>query len=283
VVACTASPRLTYKSLKKCTGWYDYYIDISDKASIKGNIVPDFSKISDSAAKGDGEMQEFEEQRRMFLQLASDVLTMPLTILDALEQLQILNKAKLRIHLLGPTGREFLGLASFEEILHLNPALKTLDITAIGPSSMLYGQGPEGYAPRADLPCCPACQSKGRTRPLSAYRGLYHDYCKTKYYEKPDLIVAFNSGCVDGDDADDDWDQTIRLIINSGLPALFTTYNSREAWNEQVKMKSLGAKFVAEPEKNKWSSLVPMPEYLDQEFEMWYQNNHRYIIKGKMP
>jgi splicing suppressor protein 51 len=281
VIACTSSPSRKYKSLAECTGWYDYYVNVSDKAFIKGNIMPDFSNISSSAAQRDVEMREFEEQRRMFLQLATDTLTMPLSILAALEDLQLLKLSTLKIHLLGATGREFLGLSSFEEILHLNPALKNLDITAVGPSSWLYGQGPDGYAPKEKLPSCAACQSQGRTRPLSAYKGLYHDFATTRFYEKPDLIVAFNSGCVDGDDADDDWDRTIRLIVDSGIPALFTTYNPREAWNEQVKMKSLDAKFVVEPEKNKWSSLVPMPEFLDEEFEMWHQNHHRYVIKGK--
>jgi splicing suppressor protein 51 len=93
--------------------------------------------------------------------------------------------------------------------------------------------------------------------------------------------VAFNSGCVDGDDADTDWEKTLRVIVDSNVPSLFTTYNPREAWREQAKWKSLDARFVVEPSKNKWSSLVPMPEFLDEEYDIWYQNYHRYIIKGK--
>jgi splicing suppressor protein 51 len=281
VVACTTIPRSTFKPLAKSAGWYDYYVNISDKAFIKGSIVPDFTTISTSAAQGGAEKQEFEESRRLFLLLGTDTLTMPLTTAAALEDLRLLTQPTLKIHLLGATGREFLAMSSFEEILHLVPTLKTLDITAVGPSSLLHGQGPEGYAPKYDLPCCEACQAQKRKRPLSAYKGLYHDFASSSFYEKPDLIVAFNSGCVDGDDADRDWDRTIRLIVDSGIPALFTTYNPREAWHEQTKMKSLGARFVVQPEKNKWSSLVPMPEFLDEEFEMWYQNYHRYIIKGK--
>lgn len=281
VIACTATPRPTIKPLSRSTGWYDYFINISDKAFIKGHVEPDFSAISSNAAQGGADQREFEESRRMFLMLGTDTLTMPLSVAAALEDVQLTSTSSLTIHLLGATGREFLGMSAFEEILHLIPTLKSLDITAVGPSSQLYGQGLEGYAPRYDLPCCETCQSQGRKRPISAYKGLYHDFASSSFYEKPDLIVAFNSGCVDGDDADSDWDRTIRLIVDSGIPALFTTYNPREAWHEQVKMRSLGAKFIVEPEKNKWSSLVPMPEFLDEEFEMWYQNYHRYIIKGK--
>jgi splicing suppressor protein 51 len=281
VIACTEKPRSTQKPLAKSAGWYDYFVNISDKSFIKSRVEPDFSAISSSATKGAAKQREFEESRRMFLTLSTDTLTMPLTVAAALEDLQLATMRTLKIHLLGATGREFLGMSAFEEMLHLNPALKTLDITAVGPSSQLYGQGPEGYAPKVDLPCCDACQSQKRKRPISAYKGLYHDFAASSFYEKPDLIVAFNSGCVDGDDADSDWDRTIRLIVDSDIPALFTTYNPREAWHEQVKMRNLGAKFIVEPEKNKWSSLVPMPEFLDEEYEMWYQNYHRYIIKGK--
>jgi splicing suppressor protein 51 len=172
-------------------------------------------------------------------------------------------------------------MSCFEEILHVVPSIKCLDIAAIGPSSQLAGQGPTGYAPKYPLPCCPSCQSAAKTRPISAFQGLYHDFARSAYYEKPDLIVAFNSGFVDGDDANTDWDKSIRMIVESGVPALFTTYNAREAAGEYSKMKSLGAKFVVEPDENKWRSLVPMPEFLDKEFEVWYQNYGRYIIKGK--
>ena len=217
----------------------------------------------------------------MFLLLATDTLTMPLTIVAALADLQLLAASTLKVHLLGATGREFLAMSAFEEILHLVPAIKTLEITAIGPSSLLYGQDSEKYAPKQNLPCCDACQSRGRTRPLASYQGLYHDFAKSSHYAEPDIIVAFNSGCADGDDADTDWAQTIRFVVSSNVPALFTTYNPREGWHEQTKMKNLGAKFVVEPAKNKWCSLVPMPEFLDEEYDIWYQNYHRYIIKGK--
>jgi splicing suppressor protein 51 len=282
VIACTQVPRSTFKPLAASAGWYDYYIKISDKPFIKGNILPSFTAISPSAAQGPPAQREFEENRRLFLLFGTDTLTMPLTTLTALEDLQLATKPLLKIHLLGATGREFLAMSAFEEILHLNPSIKTLDICAVGPSSLLFGQGPEGYAPKIDLPCCEPCQAKGKKRPLSAYKGLYHDFAASSFYEVPDLIVAFNSGCVDGDDADSDWDKTIRMIVESRVPALFTTYNEREAAHEEGKMKSLGAKFVVKPEVNKWASLVPMPEFLDQEYEMWFQNYRRYIIKGKM-
>lgn len=85
--------------------------------------------------------------------------------------------------------------------------------------------------------------------------------------------MAFNGGCVDGDEAD--WDPTLRLIVNSDIPALFTTYDALEARNERSKMKDLGAKFIVEPAENKWRNLVLVPEFMDAQYEVWYQNNYR--------
>ncbi|KAH8696826.1 hypothetical protein GQ44DRAFT_123671 [Phaeosphaeriaceae sp. PMI808] len=282
VIECTNTPRTTYKPLENCEGWYNYFVDISDKAFISGKITPDFSSLSELAANTSTAQQEFEENRRLFLMLATDALTMPLTIISALEDLQLINTSTLKIHLLGATSREFLALSCFEEILHLVPALKILDIAAIGPSSLLHEHGNERYASKVDLPCCKDCKSQGRGRLLSSYQGLYHTFVDSAFYEAPSLIVAFNSGWVDGDDAESDWLKTIQLIVKSGIPALFTTYNPQEAHNEHVKMRSLGAEFIKEPAKNKWGGLVPMPEFLDKEYEMWYQNSHFYIIKGQV-
>jgi splicing suppressor protein 51 len=151
-ITCTQVPHKTYKNLAACAGWYDYYVKISDKGYIKGNIQDDFGAISASAARQEAARQEFEEQRRMFLLLATDTLTMPLTIVSAMEDLQMLDTATLKVHLLGATGREFLAMSCFEEILHLAPSIKHLDITAVGPSSMLHGHGPEGYAQCVSVP-----------------------------------------------------------------------------------------------------------------------------------
>ena len=281
VVAPTASPRTTHKALKDCAGWYDYFTAVSDKEMIAGRIHPDFSQISDAARGGTSKEQAFEENRRLFMILAVDNLTMPLTIVAAIEDLSWTSKTSLNVHLLGPTQREFLAVNVFEEILHLLPALQTLSITAVGPSSFLNNGATRGYQTMDNVPCCPTCESLSRTRPFASFKGLYHDFASSPHFAKPDLIVAFNSGCADGDDADSDWQATIRLIVESGVPALFTTYNEMEASHERARMQIMGARFVVEPEENRWRGLVPSPEFLDTEFEMWYQNNYRYIVQGK--
>lgn len=278
-MTCTQTPRKTHSPLKDCNGWYDYYINISDKEQIKGNIHTDFSKLSISAQKADSMQQEFEERRRLFLLVATDVLTMPLTIVSALETLNLISTPSLKIHLVGATGREFLAMPSFEEIMHLLPAVQSLSLTTVGPSWMSGHE--DDFVPKQDIECCPDCKSQSRQRTFASYRGLYHAYMSSAYFEKPDLLVAFNSGCADGDDAESDWTPSLTRILEEEIPALFTTYNEDEARHEMEKMGRLGAQFVVKPQKNRWASLVPEPEFLDKEGDMWWQNCWAYVVAGR--
>lgn len=247
---------------------------------IKNRIRPDFACLTDSVLTLAAEQREPKHNRHMFLLLSTDDLTMPLTIVSAIEDLAWTSKAVMNIHLLGASGREFLAVNMFEEILHLLPAHKTLSMTAVGPSAWLNPGRTSDYQVLDQVVCCPACKTLCRSRPFASYKGLYHNLIPTPQYKKPDLIVAFNSGWVDGDNAESDWQQTIRQIVISDVPALFTTYDSGEAEHERSVLGMLRAKFVVEPVENKWRGLVPAPEFVDEEFGLWYQNNWRYIIQG---
>jgi len=256
---------------------------MSDKPQIADIIKPDFSDLTDVVHEvGSAKDKEDQERMRMFLLFATDNLTMPLTILSALEDIKW-EKPQLNIHIVGATSRELVGIGNFEEIVHLLPGLRSLHITAAGPALAGGDLGQQGspFLPKTPVDCCPACKADGRTRTISIYQGLYHDFANSSHYEKPDLAVLFNSGWVDGDDAESDWAPTIKLLAGGDVPALFTTYNEQEAFNESFKLKAMGAKFLVEAGKNKWSGLVPTPEFIDEEFGMWFQNACRYVIKGR--
>ncbi|KAF2687060.1 hypothetical protein K458DRAFT_476021 [Lentithecium fluviatile CBS 122367] len=282
-VTCTQFPRKTRKLLMEAAGWYDYFVNISDKPQITDIIKPDFSGLADVVMKvGTAKEMEDQERMRMFLLCATDNLTMPLTIVSALED-GSWDQPALHLHIVGATTRELVALGNFEEILHLVPGLRSLHITAAGPglAGGDLGQGGSPFLPKTSLDCCPACKADGRTRSISIYQGLYHDFEKTSNYDKPDLTVLFNSGWIDGEDAESDWAPTIQLLVNSDVPALFTTYNEGEVQNETRRLREMGAKFLVEPGVNKWRGLVPAPEFIDEEYGMWYQNAYRYVIQGK--
>ncbi|KAF2714301.1 hypothetical protein K504DRAFT_367046 [Pleomassaria siparia CBS 279.74] len=280
-VTCTQFPCKTRKPLKDAAGWYDYFVNISDKPQIKDIIKPDFSGLTNVVGEvGTAKEKEDQERMRMFLLCATENLTMPLTVLAALEDINW-DKPHLNIHILGATGREMLALGNFEEMLHLVPSLKGLHITAVGPESWAgSAEQTSAYFPKMDLDCCPACKSDGRMRSIASFKGVYHDFATTPEYEKPDLMVLFNSGFADGDDAESHWAPTIRMVVQGDVPALFTTYNEQEAQNEKTIMERLGASFVVEPEKNMWRGLVPTPEFIDEEYGVWFQNAYRYVVYG---
>jgi splicing suppressor protein 51 len=75
-ITITEKLHTTHKPLASCAGWYDYFVNVSDKASIMDKITPDFSQLSQAATQTGSAEREFEESRRMFLLLATDTLTM---------------------------------------------------------------------------------------------------------------------------------------------------------------------------------------------------------------
>lgn len=282
-VTCSQFPLKARKLLAGSKGWYDYFVNISDKPQIADIIKPDFSDLTDEVHEvGNAKEKEDQERMRMFLLFATDNLTMPLTILSALEDIKW-DKPDLNVHIVGATARELLALGNFEEIIHLIPGLRNLHITAAGPGLAGGDLGQQGapFLPKTPVDCCPACKADGRTRSISIYQGLYHDFANTPHFDKPDLAVLFNSGWFDGDDAESDWAPTIKLLTEGDVPALFTTYNEQEALNESFKLKAMGANFLVQAGENKWKGLLPTPEFIDEEFGMWYQNAYRYVIKGR--
>lgn len=280
-LTCTQFPRKSYDPLSDATGWFEYYTNLSDKKQIQGKFNPDFSNImSDVDRNGSDREKEEAERMLMFLLCATDTLTMPLTILQALEDLKW-NGSHLNIHILGATERELVLLANFEEMLHLVPSLRELHITAVGPQVPGPSQNEGLILSRQDLECCPQCKANGRKRSLSLYQGVYHDFVEHSNFAQADLIVLFNSGWADGDDATSHWEPTIKLLIGQNVPALFTTHNHDEVKNEQRRMKIGGVKFVTEVRENKWRSLVPTPEFIGEEHGMWYNNAYSYVVRGK--
>lgn len=186
-------------------------------------------------------------------------LTLPLTILAALEELfpDLTTRQTLNIHLVGASSKETLHFPVFEEILHHLPALKELNISAIGfelPQNLVDQHTQHGKPVVID--CCDDCAPKGRTQSLTLWKGAYHDFAVSNRYEKPDLAVAFQSGFSQNDRLE--WAPTIKYLAQAPHPTMFTTYTELEMKEETAIFRTLGVKFLKAPEINKWRSLVPV-------------------------
>ncbi|KAK5115612.1 hypothetical protein LTR85_009783 [Meristemomyces frigidus] len=266
-------------SLSSTSGWRDYYRRISDKRNISGFVAADFSfnvtdrDVDESAARS----------RWRHLLLATDSLTLPLTIVNALQNslpdLPIMET--ITLHIVGAAGKEFRSLKLFEEILHLLPTVMHLKVVLAGPESPGSSAGQTGdFEQDIELDCCSTCTANGRRRTVTSFQGGYHEYAARPAYTKPDLAVLFHSGRSQA--FVEEWMPTTRFLVDSGTTTLCTTYTEREAREEMAELDELGATFIVRPEVNKWRGLAPLPELLEgPEHSAYYNNYYWYIFDGR--
>ncbi|TRM60620.1 hypothetical protein BD626DRAFT_504661 [Schizophyllum amplum] len=185
------------------------------------------------------------------LHCASDGLSMPMTILYGLENLNSddtwTTKATLTIHVLGPAVEpELMKAQLFEEIMHQLPKVQTLQIIFCGPDI------PPNSENWMEMETCPRCRRAGRKRRQRLYSRTYHEYALRlgSAYEVPDLAVAFNSGC--SQEARDSWVGTIKHLVQRKVPTIFTAFNREEGEAEGKLFANAGATLVPAlgPRKN---------------------------------
>ncbi|KAJ7743443.1 hypothetical protein DFH07DRAFT_835518 [Mycena maculata] len=196
-----------------------------------------------------------------WIRAASDNLTMAMTILYVLEQLNDddawTKKHTLTIHILGAATREITGSVVFEEILHRLPQVKTLKLLLCG-LEMAGGRVPRVFP----MDTCPVCTAQGRKRVHEHVSDTYHAYVQAQgtKFETPDLCIAFNSGA--SQESTHSWPATFKLLVDRKMPSVFTAFNREEAKAEAALLRSAGATLHAAlgPTKNPWGSIKVIPE-----------------------
>jgi splicing suppressor protein 51 len=279
------TPRSEYRALSSASNWIEYLAEISDKDFLQLFSGQEISLLNIHQWKYPEALKESErhdaKRLLMYHLLATDTLTMPVSIVAALEDSRgdLVTQETISVHLVGADAKEHLNLMMFEEILHLLPSLKHLKLTLIGPAKIEH----PGHELGQEIQCnvCETCSQAGRTRTAARYKGLYHDFAKMSEYRKPDIAVLFHSGRTQ--EAEESWRLTTRFLIESGILTLCTTYNIGEATEEVAELDSLGARLVVRPEINKWKSLVPLPDFNEgPEHGLFYHNLYRYVFQGRV-
>ncbi|KAH6665580.1 hypothetical protein B0J14DRAFT_660751 [Halenospora varia] len=269
-IGCTEKPRQRYTPLSTVAGWQEYYTKISD-------IMDTYDVSMDKEVRpigGAPMAQEFVGLMR----LATGTMTMALTILAALEKVfpNLSTMPAIRIHIIGAAGNEIVALTVFEELLHLLPSLRTLQLDLVGldiPTRMVT-QKP------LNMDCCPACTKAGRIRVVSLWRGAYHDYVKSSAFNRPELGIAFQSG--HSQESTREWTPTILHLAKAAYPTVFTTYNKTEMLEEIAILEKTGVHFILRGELNKWRALHGHLEALElREHEIYHQNQYWYMIGPK--
>lgn len=268
VILCTEAPRDLYLPISGATGWHDYYARISGNQHFASAITPDIQPATEDP---------MASMLVSLMRLASATSAMPLTILAALETLcpDISTKTSIKLHFIGAASREFVALMVFEELLHLLPALKDLELTFVG-FDIPRRPKEESSPGRVKLECCPTCTSRGRTRSMALWRGACHDYLKQDSYDTTDLAVAFHTGF--SQEMKNEWLPTVLNLATAPHPTLFTSYNETEMEEETTSLRNLGASFKLPDEVNRWKSLCPMLEVMEeQESKVYFLHGYQYI------
>ncbi|KAG5643863.1 hypothetical protein DXG03_009547 [Asterophora parasitica] len=200
-----------------------------------------------------------------FLRSASVGLSMPMTILWALEHLNDdeswTRKNTLTIHLLGAYEIEVMNAQTFEEILHRLPDVNNLKLVLCGPELVNITSARERNQ-EINMETCPNCSRDRRKRVHQLFPQPYHDMARGQgnKFVKPDLAIAFNSGS--SQQAVESWKETIAFLSKNEIPTVFTAYNREEAEVEAQLLKLAGRHLVPSlgPIKNPWGSILARKE-----------------------
>lgn len=270
VLMPTELPHSSYVPLSTLRSWKAYF-DFSSNP-LSPAITEEFQPITDD--------QEIQKVWRL-LKIATESSSFILTILAGLETAipDLASRTSLTLHLLGPDVQELKIMRLHEELLHLLPNLNNLIVGFVGPDFPTTGKDSQKAM---GVDCCPECKSAGRTRQIFFSRSLYHNFCLDNPLaaeHPPDMLVAFNSGHTDAETHT--WQPTLQKILDMETPAVFTTYNRKEALEEGSVFEKMDARFLVRPEENRWRGLISYLDPFEARYETYYQNLWWYVVKGK--
>ena len=162
-----AEPRTSYKPLSSAANWADYYFNISGRCIALEPLLQRVLRQDLASEEVEGVLEgatpdeiHAVRQFNLSLKLATDALSRPLSIIAALEDIGLVSKEKITLHVIGAAGKEMAEMMLMEELPHLLPSLNHLDILYIGPNTPVLNS-PFEYE-TIDMDCCPTCKSRNR-------------------------------------------------------------------------------------------------------------------------
>ncbi|KAF7290648.1 MYND-type domain-containing protein [Mycena indigotica] len=268
MMLCTYNPQKRHTPIARLKGWDDYFTDIMPEFDIHArHVAAEFTAVHPDAI-------------RAVKLLAIESASIALTLLAALEKtipdVGYRSRTTLCIHIIGAGSRETLCQGIMEEIMHYLPNLRTLTVAYVGPA----------LPPNADDSdtrnvVCESCIPLGRRRFAIRRHMLYHDFVQSETYKShpPDLVAGFNTGM--GEVESDLWKPSIQYILDSNIPAVFTSYSRWEGLNDALFLTGLHAYFVLPVHKNIWCGLLPNPSEVSEHYGAEHFVNHFWqVIQG---
>lgn len=230
--------------------------------------------------------------------IMSEKLSYPLSLLYALEQLEIgpdkqavSQLSELRVHVVGTEStKELLGIIRWEYMIHKLPALVKLHMVFIGPElfndSGLSDELCDNHClDDSGMTQCEDCHRKSRVITYEMCQMLYHEYIHTKYFTSPDAIIAYNCGFheFEGEEKDT-WPNSLSFMVqNVDIPLIFTSYTSTEAKKDMAVLRKFDNTEVVMPTHvNPYCSLRPIRDFTrEDDCDMFFINQYISCIRGK--
>lgn len=237
--------------------------------------------------------------------MATDAMSLPLTIVNGLRlaygKERLATMKRVEIHIIGAEIQEYVfGARKYHEILHWLPACQELVTYLIGPDPAIQTQPGALTRVYNDDPeqVCDGCRAAGVHQFIRFAHGLYHDVVAapgTLSYNSPEhklllssatLAIACNSGIHDEHGSlgrpvnlSAMWEPTVRLLSQSDVPCVWTSYNAEESRQDVEKLAAWGARVLVEPQLNPFRGLRPFPE-VGEDNEFYYTNNYMVMTRG---
>lgn len=197
--------------------------------------------------------------------LYAEGLSIPLTLSYIIEMLKLQNQELVEIHLIGCESiYELLSLQKYEEILHLFPNIKQLEI-------VFFGQ--YIFTELEELDLCEYCLKNKKIK-LSVVNKQYKE---AKIDISPDFCISFNPSF---DSKTEDWSKNIPKIVDMNIPSFITTLNKEEAQEYEFLIEDFGGKIVIPPEINPFQGTQPFREPFEKG-RFYYKNQYILAFKGK--
>uniref|UniRef100_A0A6V7IAR7 Mitochondrial splicing suppressor 51-like C-terminal domain-containing protein n=1 Tax=Bracon brevicornis TaxID=1563983 RepID=A0A6V7IAR7_9HYME len=207
---------------------------------------------------------------------SSEVFTRPLSLLYAMEKLNLEIKERLIVHVIGANIADLEDPSTFEIILHFKQNLKELILIFIGPD--LSGL----EIPDFSKYLCRECKKEKMILHVKIFPSFYHDFMKNEEFSLPDLVIGYNIGvheCFEFASEGDTWYPSIAALGNLDCPLIVTTYTKDEAEKDYERILKSSKRFTCLlQEKNPFASLR---HYRDFENDDFYYQNQFIMIFGR--
>ncbi|XP_033226613.1 uncharacterized protein LOC117179078 isoform X2 [Belonocnema kinseyi] len=216
------------------------------------------------------------------IQIVSEFISRPLTLLYAIQKLNLMSSAKLMVHVVGATHNEFFLAEYWEILLHWIPALKNMEVAFVGPELK------STYSIFNSV--CASCKLRKKYIDSVGLAVTYEDYFNEtdkniRSFQKPDIVIGYNLDLYGNELGiiglnNWNWEDAFSILKKVNAPFILTAATEKRAKKDQEILCKILKKSVSPLycEPNPFAGLIPERDFQTEELK--YTNNHILIYKG---